>query len=392
MQFRYGYAMTIVTRWFRAASHKGLLVAALFVFCAPATAATWTPHTLSNPPGIGQLALFGVSCNVTTSCTTVGQDLNSIWGAHAESGAGGTWTFQAGVTRNPGQKNGILRGASCAAATSCMTVGSYGTSNGVPAMMAQQQSGSSWTLFNLGIPAAASRAELNGVSCPFTTWCMAVGYKLPVFSTNRPLAMVYTSSSSWSDAGAVSTSDAKLHDVSCTSSSSCVAVGFAGSAPIAQKWNGIGWTATAAPPVPGAYSIGTLASVSCVSANWCLATGSYKNSSGLWRPFADVWNGSSWSTTPAIPWGGNIESQAYGVSCISTSECWIVGEGHLGSSVTPWGVEWSGTTWYIGSPSLASGASGGALRSISCSAPQHCEAAGWSFFGSAYAGLVETVS
>ena len=371
-----------------------LVVAALLAVSVPASAATWTPYSPPIPAVVTEDAFFGVSCGATTSCTVAGQGYNGLWGALAESGSGTAWAFQTGVTRNPGPKNGLFRGVSCSAATACEAVGSYGTSGGVPAMMAQRQSGTTWTLYNLGIPAGATRAELFGASCRSASWCMAVGNKT-VSGVGRPQAMRYNGSA-WTDAGATSVSDSTLNGVSCASTTTCVAVGYAGSGPAAQTWNGSTWTATAVPAVPGAYSTANLTGVSCVSATWCLATGSYKNSSGLWRPFADVWNGTAWTTTDGIPWSGNdhsnIEAEAFGISCVSTMECWIVGEGHYGSAITPWGVLWTGTTWAVGLLPTVSGATVATLRSVSCTATNQCAAAGWSLPGGKYAGLTETLT
>jgi hypothetical protein len=361
-----------------------------------ASAATWTGSSLTNPYGVNTTQLLGVSCYSWTACTASGnaQDSNWVGGALAETWDGSSWSVPSGVVRNPGQKNGFLRGVSCTTATTCMTVGSYGTFSGVPALMAQAQNGSNWTLWNIGIPAGASRAEFNDVHCRIATSCLAVGTKT-VSGDSKPFAMDFNGST-WVDNSAVSKSDATLKGVSCVSAGFCMAVGFSGGNPIAQIWSGFGWTATAQPPVPGSWSSAALNAVHCVSENWCMAAGTLRRSEGgttYYRPFADIWNGSTWTTTPGVPWGNNLEGLAFGISCLSQTECWIVGEGRWGSSLRPWAVRWTGYTWEIQSIPLVPNAEGAQLRDISCTASYKCKAVGWSLFGGPTPiALVETVT
>jgi len=275
-----------------------------------------------------------------------------------------------------------------------MTVGSYGTSGGQVAW-AQRQVTTAWTLWNIGVPAGATRSELKDVWCAEeANWCMAVGWNM-VSGDDKPWAVRFDTVG-WPDTAAVSKSNATLNGVSCVSKSYCVAVGSTGSSPLAQVWNGSTWSAPLAqPPVPGSWETAVLNGIHCLATNWCIATGSLRrNESGTsyWRPFADIWNGSSWTTTPGVPWGANLEGLAYGVSCRSTSECWVVGEGRWGSSLRPWAVRWNGSTWEIQSISLVPSAEGAQLRDISCYASSSCKAVGWSLFGGNKEALVETVT
>jgi hypothetical protein len=347
-----------------------------------ATAATWSGASLAKPSGLVSTAFFGMSCYSSSACTAVGQADEADWGAFGEAWNGTSWTYQSGITRNPGPKNGGLYGVSCTAATTCMAAGAYGTSGGVPAAMAQSQSGSTWKLWNIGILSGASRTELNDVSCRTSSWCVAVGYKM-VSGDDKAIAMGF-GGSSWTDMKAIEKSNATLKGVSCVSTSYCVAVGSTGASPLAEVWNGFAWSAPAAqPPVPGSWETAILNAVHCVSEGWCMATGTLKrNESGTsyWRPFADIWNGSTWVTTTGVPWGGNNEGLAFGISCLSTTECWIVGEGRTGSTLRPWAVRWTGSTWEIQSIPLVSGAEGAQLRDISCFSSSNCKAGGWSLF------------
>jgi hypothetical protein len=374
-----------------------LLLPLLLLLPSAASAATWSGAAPGYPPGISQHALQGVSCPVASVCTAPGHAFytgTGTWGAFAETWNGSTWTAPSGVVPNNGQKNGILYGVHCPVETMCMMVGSYGTPNGQVAW-AQRQVTSTWTMWNVGLPVGASRSELKDVWCTVeSNWCMAVGWKM-VSGDSKPWAVRFDTVG-WPDTGAVSKSNAALNGVSCVSKSFCMAVGSTGSSPLAQVWNGTSWSVPASqPPVPGSWESAVLNSVHCLSTTWCMATGSLRrNEAGTvrWRPFADIWNGSSWTTTTGVPWGNNLEGLAFGISCRSTSECWIVGEGRSGSTLRPWAVRWTGSTWEIQSVPLVAGAEGAQLRDISCYATSSCKAVGWALFGGAKQALVETVT
>ncbi len=366
------------------------------VLTAHASAATWSASSLTNRSEVNSSSLYGISCFSSTVCNAPGQGFytnTATNGAVAEVLSGSTWTPATGVMPNNGQKNGILWGVNCPVETMCMTVGSFGTSGGQVAW-AQRQVTSTWTMFNIGVPAGATKSELKDVSCTASTWCMATGWKM-VSGDDKPWAVRFNGSE-WVDTGAVTKGNATLNGVSCVSASSCVAVGSTGSSPLAETWNGTAWSAPIAqPPVPGSWESAVLNGIHCLSTTWCMASGTLqRNEAGTSysRPFADIWNGSSWSTTTGVPWGNNTNTLAYGISCRSTTECWIVGEGHFGSTLDPWAVKWTGSTWEIQSIALAPGAEGAQLRDISCYASSSCKASGWSVFSGTKEPLAETVT
>jgi hypothetical protein len=267
-----------------------------------------------------------------------------------------------------------------------MTVGSYGTSGGVPATMAQAQSGSTWTLYNSGIPSGASQAELNAVSCTSSSFCMAVGYKM-VSGDDKPFAMIFNGST-WVDSKAITASNATLKGVSCPTSTYCVAVGSTGGSALAEVWSGGSWSTTSGVVLPSGGSSYQLQSISCVSFTWCLTVGSYVTSSGN-RAIASRWDGSIWHGVANLTWAVGTSPVAYGVSCISATQCFAVGT----SSGQPFADEYDGVTPWTSKPlSVPSGATGGGLRGISCVSSIHCEASGWSYFGGTPTGLIETYS
>jgi hypothetical protein len=269
-----------------------------------------------------------------------------------------------------------------------MTVGSYGNSSGKPAAMAQVKNGSTWSLYNIGIPSGATQAELNAVSCTSSTFCMAVGYKT-VSGDSKPFAMVFNGSV-WAESGVATATNATLKGVSCPTSTYCIAVGSTGGSALAEVFNTGLWGTTSAVVLPTGGANYQLKSVSCVSTTWCLTVGTYQ-AAGLNRAIASRWSGSAWNAVPNPPFeGAGANPIAYGVSCVSTALCFAVGT----ASPRPFADSYNGefNFWSTMPLSLPAGASGGELRGISCVSAVHCEASGWSLFGGTPTGLIETYS
>lgn len=311
-------------------------------------------------------------------------------GAHAETWNGSAWTVPAGIVRNPsGRDSGILRGASCTAATDCITVGSYKNSSGDPSAMSQVQSGSTWTLWRIGIPSGATKAELWDVDCRTATSCLAVGQKM-VGGDLKPLGMDWNGTT-WVDNSALRPpSNATLRSVSCVTAGFCLAVGATGANALAQVWSGFGWTVLPQPPAPAGYQNAILHSVSCVSTTWCMAVGMYTDRNGIPEQLATIWDGTRWTLT-ATDYYVFGDRASYGVSCTSIRNCWSVGE-------TPWSpyyaisARWDGVAWDAYQVPWSSSADGARLRDIACIAADSCKAAGWSIFGGTPTGLIETLT
>jgi len=172
----------------------------------------------------------------------------------------------------------------------------------------------------------------------------------------------------------------ELTGVSCTSRSDCFAVGFRDvpptndPVPLVEHWNGSAWTTghTPTPATPG-WS-GWLSAVSCATRRACLAVGLSYSDRSRPGPFAERWDGSSWSIErlPHLP---NAEALD-GVSCASSTDCIAVGYGR--SSVA---AHWNGTRWsaeniHFGDPAGRPNA----LTSVSC-ATGNCAAVGWDNVG-----------
>ncbi|MGO9560210.1 MAG: hypothetical protein ACLPYW_14150, partial [Acidimicrobiales bacterium] len=110
----------------------------------------------------------------------------------------------------------------------------------------------SWSVTSIPVPSGAVATYFTGVSCASGTACMVVGY--------------------------YQTSSATL--------------------PLAAQWDGSAWKSET-PPGESDTSFSSLSSVSCASSTSCTAIGSFADSSHFAAPFADYWNGSTWSLAGA---------------------------------------------------------------------------------------------
>jgi len=139
----------------------------------------------------------------------------------------------------------------------------------------------------------------------------------------------------------VGSDSAGLNSVSCTTARFCEAVGsFQGSlgtALLAARWNGITWRLQHAPSPAGAQ-FEEFSAVSCTSATFCEAWGG-GNSGNPGPAVAERWNGRSWRMQ-AVPSNAPVNS----VSCVSVTFCEAVGSG-------PSAVAWNGTAWSVQSAS-----------------------------------------
>jgi len=132
-----------------------------------------------------------ISCPTTTFCATGGQyaDGNGKNQAFVSTFNGSTWTDQKlGSTLNAGGDANILE-VSCASATFCIATGRYKDSSGNVQAMVSIYNGSFWADQQaLGGLNTGGAADLDSVSCPTVSFCVASGYAES--ATSRKLAAV----------------------------------------------------------------------------------------------------------------------------------------------------------------------------------------------------------
>jgi hypothetical protein len=247
--------------------------------------------------------------------------------------------------------------------TFSMGVGPGSAEASVVAGGAPQPAG--WSVLN-----ASTDNPLLSVSCPTDDRCIAAGESGPT-GANASIETTNDGGSAWVSES-VPTDAPGLTSVSCGSANQCVAVGT-GEGPaegttttLSTRNGGTSWQETI--PSSNVYS---LTSVSCASGSRCIAVGNQvvgSSTSGVILGTTD--GGRIWkeqAVTKVLP-------QLSGVSCPTTEHCVAVAQG-LASGDTDAVVLTvnGGKTWTIESQPVA----GATLTSVSCASDVVCSAAGY---------------
>jgi hypothetical protein len=344
--------------------------------------ASWAIQTSPTPAGATVAELSAVSCSGTTACTAVGFDTNVLGGTAidktlAEEWNGTSWQIQATPTVADGS---VLSAVSCAGAHACMAVGYYLDSLLRPVSLAESWDGTSWTTVPTPNPPGAADIALSGVSCTAADACTAVG------SYDNSSGAEVTLAESWN--GTSWTIEAtpnpgatfsQLSGVSCPAARACTAVGSDTAGTLAESWNGTSWRAEPTPNPAGATRI-VLSGVSCAAAGACTAVGSY-DVTGTATPLAEGESGTPsphWSIEATPIAHGDLPSGLSGVSCTAAGACTAVGYHDGAAGQVPFADAWNGTTWTVQPTPEPAGSVSGILSGVSCPAASACTAAGYS--------------
>jgi hypothetical protein len=251
-----------------------------------------------------------------------------------------------------------------------------------------QAATSTWTVAksaNVTLPGGT----IESVDCSAATACTAVGTDLNTSGIYVTLAerwngTTWQRQSTPNPAGDTTASVAPaLLGVSCPTASFCVAVGSYQSgftqAGMAEAWNGSSWTSQSF-PVPADSAGWQLTGVSCTSVSFCEAVGGYfDNDTGLNDTFAAAWNGTSWSLQSTInPDPSDFEFEQFNtVSCSAATFCVAWASGNSSNPGETLAEQWNGSSWQL----QAVPSSSASVNSVSCVSAKFCDAVGQ---GSAY--------
>jgi hypothetical protein len=281
--------------------------------------------------------------------------------------------------------NSYLWGVSCATATFCTAVGEYEKTKApnIEQPLVETWNGTEWTDQTPSAPGGSKNTTWYGVSCPTSTGCSAIGYYQNGAGTYLSLAEGWTGGEwqfqSVPEPGG--TLNSLLSGVSCGAATDCHAVGWyenssGAEVALGEHWNGVKWAVESTPDPSGAkatYPYG----VTCVSSALCTMVGYYQNSSGADLPFAEKWTGGVWSVQ-SMPAASEAKgTKVRGVSCFSATACAAVGvyENNAGV-VVPLAEIWNGSEWTIQTVPGLSGAKNNVLDGVSCTSSTNCTSAG----------------
>lgn len=137
-------------------------------------------------------ALNGASCATAKACMGVGfvkfEPLTEQWN-------GEKWKFgnlKEGTESEPGGEHNILQGVSCPTSESCIAVGHYIKKTKKEVTLGYGWNGKEWTLQETKNPETAEATSLEGISCTTKENCIAVGHYLNSSGFETALAEKYS--------------------------------------------------------------------------------------------------------------------------------------------------------------------------------------------------------
>jgi hypothetical protein len=331
----------------------------------------------ANPTGASDSFLDGsVSCPAASACMAVGRSITSgaPYTALAEQWDGTTWSIQPTASPPAGSQGSYLDGVSCPSSNLCSAVGFYVDSTGTDESLAEIWDGTAWTMQPTPNPTGSRATTLLGVSCPGVSYCVATGFYLDSTGVKKTLSEIWDGTG-WSIVATPNPSSplrgSFLQGVSCTNASACIAVGSANTSsapqgtPLAEHWNGSKWAIQSTPTFTG----GALASVSCTSG--CTAVGNYSSQTAGNGTLVAFWTGTAWGYSSI----SQPNAALSGVSCVSRYACTAVGHMQDSSGTTVTLAENPADGSILPTPNPAH-STGSTLDGVSCTDAQTCTAVG----------------
>ncbi len=349
------------------------------------TLSRWVTQTTPHPAESSAASLSRVACASANACTAVGSAQIAGETPVAERWNGSAWSLQ---TVPHSSEIDSLGEVACGSSTACMALGGYVYPE--TATETESWNGTEWTIHAIAAPSGGKEVVLSGVSCYSATACLGVGSFQNSEAQYQNLAESWNGSA-WalqsipSPVGAKSTG---LSGISCTSSTACTAVGgyknsAGGFSSLAERWNGKEW-AIQTTPNPAKAERSYLHAVSCASASSCTAVGFWFAEKGVnEEPLVEHWNGTEWAieSTPTPP-GLNGGTYLLGVSCVSATNCTLVGSYVIKPAPEEESLTlseaWNGTEWKVQAPQNSEHGLN-ELLGVACLAttPETCESVGW---------------
>jgi len=356
----------------------------------------WDLVPSPNVPGARYTVLSGLTCVSFSECWAVGFSATGLSAATYRTLVlrwdGTSWGIVPSPNGTPDSTN-QLSGVACASPSDCWAVGYHQPSVGsFIRNLVLHWDGASWSV----VPSPNADLDLHNslaaVTCVGGSDCWAVGSS-SAGSSGTSVTMRWDGDG-WAIVPAPRVEDAKtqpLSGVTCVSSSDCWAVGLflpdneANENPnppnwltLTMHWDGASWAIVESPNGSPTLRNG-LSAVTCVSSTDCVAAGFTQEEATIGAPGSGslmlAWDGTSWEVVPTP--AGIPQSNFRSVTCVSPSDCWVVGGYSPGQSPQSLAERWDGTAWSV-VPSPNHGAPrNNVLSGVACVSATDCWAAGW---------------
>jgi len=289
-------------------------------------------------------AVDGITCRSGGVCIGWGtyEDTNGNTQGLIETLSGGTWTAaEAPLPANASSPQfAVLRQLVCPATGLCVAFGQYVDPSSTFQPFFETLSGGTWTPTEAPLPAntqTSPYSALNGLSCAKSGNCLSAG----VYTDINDNVEGFTDSRSggvWTASEfplPPNTMGIAFDGMACSTQRFCVAVGSSSETDgnfqsfIATR-SATSWTAMPAPlPVDAASDPeGALNLINCPTKQFCLAFGSYVQTSGSWQAVMETMSGGTWKpSVPAVPINAssNPRTTILTVSCADAQFCVAIG-------------------------------------------------------------------
>ena len=355
---------------------------------------SWTIVSSPNTSTTQVHFLLGVACVSASDCWAVGYYFNGITSTYQtliERWDGTSWAIVTSPNTLDGQRN-FLVNVTCVSASNCWAVGySYNGLTATNQTLIERWDGTSWAIVSSPNTLITQNNFLLGVTCVSASACWAVG---SYTGSEKQALIEHWDGTTWAIVSSPNTLAAEsnfLLDVTCVSASECWAVGYYFNGTVEQtlieRWDGTSWTIVSSPNTL-ITQVNFLRSVTCVSASECWAVGYHFNGS-VYQTLLQRWDGTSWAIVISPNTVITQNHFLYGVTCASASECWAVGSYFDGSADQTLIVRWDGTSWTIVTSPNTLAQQSNFLYGVTCVSTSDCWAIGYYFIGSAVQTLIQ---
>jgi hypothetical protein len=205
-----------------------------------------------------------------------------------------------------------------------MAVGFYPNGKGRLIVLAEHWNGRTWRLVPAPTPSSQPNNTFNGVACPASSACIAVGASADASGNPNGTFAERWNGTSWQlqPMPTQHTPGGFLGGVWCKSATACITTGATNAGTLAERLSGTTWGVLPTPTPPGTQGAG-LGSVSCTSLSACTATGIAFGAPAGFPPqtLAERWNGVRWRIQPTPILAGVGDMNNFSVACPGPSAC-----------------------------------------------------------------------